>query len=293
MTALAAAATGAFALLAVAALLGRPVRVPRRVRRRGTTGRTRLWLTQAGVRTTPARFWASSIALGLLVLAIVASVTATPAVGVAPAIAAGLAPRAALARKRSRRLREVAEAWPDGLRDLAAAIGAGMSLTQALGELTARGPLPLRQAFARLPLLVRVVGVTAALEVIRDELAEPTSDRVIEVLILAHTHGGRMVTEILHDLADTATRDARTAEEIATAALEQRINARAVLVLPWLVLLALTAAPGHFRDFYRSAAGVLVIAVAAGLSLLGVWLVGRLSQERVEERLVVNGEVAP
>jgi tight adherence protein B len=287
MTVLAAAATGAFALLLVAALLGRPVRLPRRVRVGGRTRRTRSWLAQAGVRTTPARFWAASGGLGVLVLAAIASVTATPVIGIAPAIAAGLAPRAALARRRARRLREVAEAWPDGLRDLASVISAGMSLTQALGELARRGPEPLQRAFARFPLLVRVVGVTAALEVIRDELAEPMSDRVIEVLILAYAHGGRMVTEILHDLADTATRDARTSEEIATAALEQRINARAVLVLPWFVLLALTAAPGHFRDFYQSAAGAVVIALAASLSLFGVWLVGRLSREHVEERLVV------
>lgn len=293
MRALAAASTGVFALLAAAALLGRPLRLARRGRRgpyRTRAGRTRLWLAQAGVRTTPARFWAGSLLLGGLVLVAVASVTATPAVAVAPAAAATVAPRAALARRRARRLREVAEAWPDGLRDLAAAISAGMSLTQGLGELSRRGPEPLRQAFGRFPALARVVGVTAALEVIREDLAEATSDRVIEVLVLAHAHGGRMVTDILHDLADTATRDVRTAEEISTAALEQRINARTVLVLPWLVLLALTAAPGHFRDFYQTAAGAGVIAVAACLSLLGVWLVGRLSRERVEERLVAGAQ---
>jgi hypothetical protein len=31
-----------------------------------------------------------------------------------------------------------------------------------------------------------------------------------------------------------------------------KINARAVLVLPWLVLVALTIRDGPFRDFYRS-----------------------------------------
>lgn len=290
MRALAAAATGTFAFLLAAALLGRPVparrAAPRGARR---AGRTRLWLAQAGVHTTPARFWGGSMLLSAVVLAAVTGITATPAVALAPAVGAGLVPRALVARRRARRLREVAEAWPDGLRDLTSAISAGMSLTQALGELARRGPEPLRQAFARFPLLARVIGVTAALEVIREDLADATSDRVIEVLILAHTHGGRMVTEILHDLADAATRDVRTAEEVATAALEQRINARAVLVLPWLVLLALTAAPGHFRDFYRSAAGVAVIALAACLSLLGVWLVGRLSREHVEDRLLAGG----
>src|SRR5680860_1096925 len=76
---------------------------------------------------------------------------------------------------------------------------------------------------------------------LRGELGDPTSDRVIEVLIVAHERGGRIVLELLRDLAEGTTEDLRTEEEIATASLEQRINARAVFVLPWVVLVALTA----------------------------------------------------
>ena len=36
-----------------------------------------------------------------------------------------------------------------------------------------------------------------------------------------------------------------------------RINARAVMVLPWCVLVALTARPGAFRTFYQSSGGVV------------------------------------
>jgi hypothetical protein len=68
-----------------------------------------------------------------------------------------------------------------------------------------------------------------------------------------------------------------------------RINARAVVVLPWLVLLALTARPGEFRDFYRSGAGVLTVVVAAGLSAIGVVVLGRLGREDVEERVLTGG----
>lgn len=288
MTLLAAAASGAVTVLAVALLLGRDLGLRRRsVRPRRSP--TRVWLAQAGVRTTPARFWASSALAGSMTLVGATAVTATPAVAIVPAAAAALTPRLALERRRVQRLREVAEAWPDALRDLGAAIGVGMSLPLALAELGRAGPEPLRRAFARFEALARVLGVPAALEVVREELADPTSDRVIEILIIAHEHGGRMVTDILRDLADTATRDTRTAEEIRTEALEQRINARAVLVLPWAVLLLLTATPGHFRAFYQSPAGVGVIALAAALSLAGVWLVGRLGREQVEERVVTGG----
>ena len=50
-----------------------------------------------------------------------------------------------------------------------------------------------------------------------------------------------------------------------------RINARVVVVLPWLVLVALTARPGAFRDFYQSGGGVVTVLVAGAASIAGVW----------------------
>ena len=64
-----------------------------------------------------------------------------------------------------------------------------------------------------------------------------------------------------------------------------RINARAVVVLPWFVLVALTARPGPFRDFYRSTGGVVTLFLAAGLTLVGVLVLGRLGREPAEERV--------
>jgi Flp pilus assembly protein TadB len=73
-----------------------------------------------------------------------------------------------------------------------------------------------------------------------------------------------------------------------TDALEQKINARAVFALPWLVLLLLTARPGHFRDFYQSTGGLLVVGAAAVLSAVGVVLVTRLGRDPVEERVLAG-----
>src|SRR5690606_32766596 len=94
------------------------------------------------------------------------------------------------------------------------------------GSLATEGPIPIRLAFAPYPFLARSLGVVAALEAIRDQAADPTTDRVIEVLIVAHEKGGAIVPEILRDLAEATARDVWAAEEIDTAALEHRINAR-------------------------------------------------------------------
>jgi len=94
------------------------------------------------------------------------------------------------------------------------------------------------------------------LEIVKAELADPTSDRVLEVLVLAQERGGAIVTSILDDLITATTRDVKLLDEIDSQALEMKINARAVLVLPWLVLVALTVRGGAFRDFYESPGGV-------------------------------------
>lgn len=291
MTVVAPIASAMAAYLLVGWLTGNfpELRVTRR--RRSAVSERQVWLLQAGVELTPRQFVAGSVGLGLMAFVLVVLVTATPAVALVPAVVVSLLPRAYFTRRRSQRLREVQEAWPDGLRDLLASISAGQSLHRAVVGLARTGPEPLRRAFARYDTLARMVGTVAALEVIKEELADPTSDRVIEVLIIAHERGGHLLSDILRDLADATTRDVRALEEITTESLEQRINARAVFVLPWLVLLLLTSRAGVFRDFYRSPGGLVVVLLGAALSLAGLYAVARLSRDRGEQRVL--GAAAP
>ena len=289
----AALAAGVFAYLAAGYLTGNApeLRLGSARPRRGQVGAGQLWLLQAGVRMTPARFWAASMAVGVGAFGLVIMVTGSPVIAAVPGVLVALLPRAFFARRRLERLREVQDSWPDGIHDLIAGISAGKSLVQALGDLARRGPEPLRRAFARFPFLAQALGAGPALEVIREELADPTSDRVIEVLILAKEQGGPVLIDILRDLARATAEDVKALEEIRTAQLEQKINAWAVSIMPWLVLVILTARPGHFREFYRSAAGGLVIVIGGLFTLLGLWILMRLGREPIEERVL--GGAAP
>jgi tight adherence protein B len=134
-----------------------------------------------------------------------------------------------------------------------------------------------------------MLGTVPALEIVKSDLADPTSDRVIEVLILAHERGGPIVRRILEDLVVATTKDLKVLDEIESEGLEMKINARAVLVMPWLVLVALTLRDGPFRAFYQSSAGVLVVVVAAALSVLGSWWISRLGLAHQEQRVFSGG----
>ena len=246
------------------------------------------WLHEAGVPLTPARFVCGCAGAGIVALLVLTALTGSLLVAIVPAIALALVPRAYFARRRRVRMREVQAAWPDGLRDLAASIAAGHSLTQAVTKLAEHGPAPLRVAFDRFPGLARVLGTGPALEVVKEELADPTSDRVLEVLVLAQERGGGIVRQILDDLVQATTRDLKLLDALETEGLEMRINSRAVVILPWIVLVALTARPGPFRAFYRSSGGAVTLVLAAVLTIIGVLVLGRLGREPMETRVLAG-----
>jgi tight adherence protein B len=270
---------------------------PLRTRRGQTLGRRfpsgarvarATWLQQAGVDLSPAQFWALGAVAGAVTFVVVAAITRAPLVAIAPAVAAAAIPHVVCSHRRADRLRAWQAAWPDALREVIAAVVAGRSLPHAVTALGEFGPEPLRAVFSDFRVLMRVFGFTGALEQVKERLADPTSDRVVEVLIVAHEQGGAIVRGVLEDLVVATTKDLKVLDEIDTEALEMRINARAVLVLPWAVLVALTLRPGPFRAFYQSTAGVLVLLGAGALSVLGATWLGRLGRRPVEPRVFAS-----
>jgi tight adherence protein B len=241
--------------------------------------------TIPGLDVTPVQFWSTAVGVAALTYLAVFAVTGLVIVSLVPALVVATMPKAYFTRKRSQRLARVQEAWPDGLRDILSSVRSGASLPTAIENLAAFGPEPLREAFQGFDVYSRSLGVVPALEMIKEDLADPTADRIIEVLILAHERGGTVVPVILSDLADAATKDLWTLEQIRTEALEQKINSRVVFVLPWFVLVAMTARSGAFRDFYSSRAGVLVVVVGGLMSLVGIAVASRLGAQPSEPRV--------
>jgi tight adherence protein B len=238
-----------------------------------------------GLDVTNTQFWLAVSGVAVITFALVYGLTRLIVVSAVPAMVVATLPRAFFSRARARRIRMVQEAWPDGLREILSSVRSGASLPTALESLAVFGPPPLREAFQGFGIYSRSLGVVPALETIRQDLADPTSDRVIEVLVVAYERGGSVVPEILTDLAEATTRDLWTMEEIRTETLEHKINARVVFVLPWLVLVAMTTRSGAFRDFYSTTAGILVALVGGVMSLTGIVIASRLGVIPAEPRV--------
>lgn len=253
----------------------------------------RLWLGGSDLDVTPFQFWSASLGVAALTFVFVFAVTSLSLVAMMPALVVATFPRAYFARRKAQRLAEVQNAWPDGIRDLISSVRSGASLPAAMENLALFGPGPLRDAFAGFSMYARSLGFVSALEMFKADLRDPTSDRVIEVLILGYEKGGSVVPQILSDLAEATTRDVWALEEIRTEALEQKINARVVFVLPWLVLIAMTARSGAFREFYSTRAGLVVVIIGGLMSVAGMVISSKLGSQPVEPRVFDSVRRAP
>lgn len=285
----AALAAGVTAYLTVGAALGvtpHPWATDRPVDR---GRRRREWLHQAGIPLTPAQFVAASAGAGIAVGLAVWALTRVPALGVVAGASTAWWPRAHYARQRRHRVSARLAAWPDALRDLVSHLRVPLSVHASLVELARTGPEPLRPAFERYRVLATAFDHRRALEVVREELADPVSDRIIEIVLIAFDQGASIVIDVLGDLADATAADLRLNEEIVTAQLETRLEAWGASVLPFAVLGLLCATTPEYRAFYSSPAGWAVLGIGVAMSAAGLVAISRLGRVPAEERILAGG----
>lgn len=291
MIALAAVATGLCVAFAVAAATSGMPNLRRADDRRTAPGATTDLLRRAGLSWRPVHLIVGSLLAAVSVAGIVTALTPVSSLALVPAGIAAATPTVWVRRRAAARMRAVRQAWPDALAQISGNVRAGRPLSHALIDVSLNGPPALTQPLTGLAARIQTVGLAPALQAVRRSLAEPVTDRVIEVLVLAHHEGGRIVLDVIEDLSVAVAAEVAAAEETETLALEGKLNARMVFALPWVVLVFLTARPGPFQAFYTSASGALVIAIGAVISLVGVALVARLSAVEEEPRvLMAEGE---
>lgn len=234
--------------------------------------------------------WPGLLALclvsALLVLVLGLAVTRVPAVSLAFALMAGWAPLAAVrARARTKRAR-LREVWPDAVDHIASGVRAGLALPEALAQLGQRGPAELRPAFEAFGHDYRASGQFAdSLDRLKDRMADPVADRLIESLRLAREVGGSDLGKVLRTLSTFLREDARSRAEL-EARQSWTVNAaRLAMVAPWIVLL-LMATRGTALQAYREPTGVLILFIGAVLSVAAFQIMIRIGRLPEEQRVL-------
>jgi tight adherence protein B len=260
-----------------------PPSPPRRRRRESWSERVQDLLVQAGApAVTPVALVGASLATALVVGVAVSAVTRAPAVALCFALIAGSAP-GVLVRSRARRRRTaLREVWPEVVDHLASGVRAGLSLPEAVGQLGERGPVELRDAFRTFAEDYRATGrFGTCLDALKERLADPVADRIIEALRITRDVGGTDLGRLLRTLSSFLREDARTRGEL-EARQSWTVNAaRLAVAAPWIVLALLATRP-ETGSAFNSVAGTAVLLGGAACSVVAYRVmlrVGRLPEE--------------
>lgn len=267
-------------------LIGSAFVLPRG-RRTGSTSALSARLAEAGLGTLGTRtVWVSSVALGLAALLAVQLASRTAPVALAFGVIGAYLPFAVINGRARRRLREFAEVWPEAVDQLASGVRAGLGLAEALGSLATRGPEPLRPAFATFALDHQVSGrMTASLDRLKQELADPVGDRVVEALRVAREVGGGDLGRLLRNLSQFLREDARARAELEARQAWTVNSARLAVAAPWFVLLLLSF-QHEVISRYASPYGMLVLAGGGATCGTAYWLMMRIGRLPVERRVL-------
>ena len=236
-------------------------------------------LVQAGAPgVSVAGLLSTCAGLGVVTLGAVMALTLSPAIATCFALMAAWAPVALVrARARSRRaaLRSV---WPDVVDHLSSGIRAGLSLPEALSQLSDRGPVELRPAFVAFAQDYRADGrFSDCLDALKARLADPVADRIVEALRITRDVGGTDLGRLLRTLSAFLRDDARTRGELEARQSWTVNGARLAVAAPWLVLALLASRP-EAASAYNSSAGVAVLAAGALSSVVAYQLMVRIGR---------------
>ncbi|WP_144797248.1 type II secretion system F family protein [Microbacterium paludicola] len=244
---------------------------------------TRL-MAEAGLASVPRhRMLAVMMVVAPVAAALVWLVTGIPALTLVAALAAGAAPIAFLRARRIRLLRARRQMWPDVCDLLVASIRVGLSLPDAVAGLADSAPVPLRPALAVFARDLRATGrFESSADRLKNALADPIGDRIIEALKMARQVGGTELTGVLRALSASVRADAALRGEVE--AKQSWIRGAAVLgvIAPWVILLLLALRP-EGAQAYASPAGLMVILCGAGVSVIAFRImlrIGRLPEPR-------------
>ena len=241
-------------------------------------------LRKAGMHTlTPRTFTWVSVASAVVLSLLLLMMSQLVALGVLGFIAGFVAPRVVVNHRARAADARIWQLWPDAVDHLRSAIRAGLSLPEALIQLSYRGPEELRGAFAHFSRDYRASGeFVPSLNRLKEYLSDPVADTIIEALKIAREVGGSDLGKLLGALSDFLRDNARTRSEL-LARQSWTVNAaRLSCVAPWFVLCLMATQPAA-RMVYNSFAGAVLMMAGAAISLVAYRLmlrIGELPRER-------------
>jgi tight adherence protein B len=250
----------------------------------GLDQRMRERLTQAELqRVSPAMVVVVSVLLGVAVGFLVLALLPVLALAIAGAVAAASTPALVISARARARRKATRVVWPDVVDQLVSAVRSGLALPDGVVTLARTGPVITRPAFAAFEERYRATGnFSLCLDELKERLADPVADRILETLRMSREVGGSELTTVLRNLGAYLRQEAAVRSEVEARQSWVVNAARLGVASPWVVLVLLATRP-EAAAAYNTSAGSALIVGGLVVTLVAYRLmiaVGRLPEDR-------------
>ena len=182
---------------------------------------------------------------------------------------------ATLARKRSegKESRAIADACPEIIDHIISGIQSGLSLNECLIGLATRGPEAMRPYFHEFKNEMSATGnFEKSLQAVKRELAQASTDVLIESLLVAKSLGGSELLRILRLLGNFIREDLTLRREIAVKQGWIKNSAHLSAGAPWILLLLLSSQPATAQAFSTST-GIAILGTGLAMTAIAyIWM---------------------
>ncbi len=244
--------------------------------------RLRVFLTQAGLKTKPAKLILLTVMLALGTLVLILLFHGGTVLALVLGIGAGFVPTAVVAMMRSRRLRLFEAHFPEAIDLLGRALRAGHAFTTGMEMIGKELPEPVAGEFRAvfeeqnfgLPLRDAMLNLTERVPLI--------DVRFFVTALLIQKETGGNLAEILDNLSKVVRERFRIQGEVRIRTAQGRLTAIILMALPpMMIILMRVVNPGYINLLFTDPWGPWFLGVAAVLQVVGSIVLWKIVQIEV------------
>jgi len=196
-----------------------------------------------------------------------------------------------IAQKRggSKRKSAIHGACPEMIDILISGVQSGLSLNESLAGLAQRGPDVFKDDFQRFTEnLYRDGNFNNALIGVKETIAHPSFDQIVEALLIARELGGAELLTILRLLGKFIREDLSLRREIEVKQNWIMNSAHLSAAAPWILLLLLSTQPSTSQSF-STPAGLFILGAGLGITAIAYLWMNSLSRLPDPNRIFIDG----
>ncbi|HSU69306.1 MAG TPA: type II secretion system F family protein [Tepidisphaeraceae bacterium] len=237
-----------------------------------------IWLGQASPNGKLSRFLASELLFGTMPCGMAWLITSNPVIATIAGIGGALVPYMLISSRRSKRRKQFCSQLPEALDFLSRVLRSGQSLSTGLQMIGEELPQPLSGEFRRCYDQHSLgQSIEDALRGMAQRLGSTDFSFFATAVIIQRQSGGDLA-EVLRNISDMVRKRLRLSQSVKAKTAEGRLTGYVMVTFP-VIMFAITYMIDPVRGdvLLKTSTGHILLMVAAGLEIFGLFLIKRIT----------------